>query len=268
MKQETSQWGKAVKKAVIDHDMTLKQLAEKIGYSNATVSQVVNGRYSNSSYKVIAEKINEVLGTEGLPERTETPSDEWCQTVKVELVKQSMTVNELAKQLDVSRDRLSLVINGKMMNEAKKEDSKVRKTKKLLSSYRRIKATLSDGEQFTPEEQAELRWKFIEDLMGNTREIAGKSERTIKDTERKREEDLYCVFRIEKATEMYREECEKSGSEEAKRRYRELSMMYLDEKPYTVQEISEVENISDKTVYKDIGIACGIVAIYLLGADF
>ena len=32
MKQETSQWGKAVKKAVIDHDMTLKQLAEKIGY--------------------------------------------------------------------------------------------------------------------------------------------------------------------------------------------------------------------------------------------
>ena len=114
MKQETSQWGKAVKKAVIDHDMTLKQLAEKIGYSNATVSQVVNGRYSNSSYKVIAEKINEVLG----PERTETPSDEWCQTVKVELVKQSMTVNELAKQLDVSRDRLSLVINGKMMNEA------------------------------------------------------------------------------------------------------------------------------------------------------
>ena len=36
----------------------------------------------------------------------------------MELVKQSMTVNELAKQLDVSRDRLSLVINGKMMNEA------------------------------------------------------------------------------------------------------------------------------------------------------
>ena len=110
--------------------------------------------------------------------------------------------------------------------------------------------------------------KRVRKIMGNTREIAGKSERTIKDTERKREEDLYCVFRIEKATEMYREECEKSGSEEAKRRYRELSMMYLDEKPYTVQEISEVENISDKTVYKDIGIACGIVAIYLLGADF
>lgn len=118
MMQEISQWGKDVKKAVIDQNMTLKQLAEKTGYSIATISKVVNGRYSNASYKNIAQKINEALGTNGLPERTETPSDEWCQTVKVELVKQNMTVNELAKQLNVSRDRLSLVINGKMMNEA------------------------------------------------------------------------------------------------------------------------------------------------------
>lgn len=116
MKSETSQWGKAVKKAAIDRNMTLKQLAKEIGYSNATVSQIINGRYSNSSYKVIAEKINKVLGTEGLPKRTETPSDEWCQSVKIELVKQNIAVNELAKQLNVTRDRLSLVINGKMMN--------------------------------------------------------------------------------------------------------------------------------------------------------
>ena len=148
-----------------------------------------------------------------------------------------------------------------------REENKVKKTKKLLGSYRRIKATLSDGEKFSAEEQIEIRWKFIEDLMGNSKEIAGKSERTIKDTERKREEDLYCVFKIEKAVEMYREECEKIGSEEAKRRYRELNMMYLSDTHYTVQEISEIENISDKTVYKDLGIACSIVAIYLWGVD-
>ena len=104
--------------------------------------------------------------------------------------------------------------------------------------------------------------------MGSAKEIAGKSERTIKDAERKREEDLYCIFRIEKAVELYQEECEKNGNEEAKRRFRELKMMYLDETFYTVQEIAELESISDKTVYKDIGIACGILAIYLLGANF
>lgn len=146
-----------------------------------------------------------------------------------------------------------------------REENKVKKTKKMLSSYRRIKATLSDEAEFTEEEQIELRWKFIQDLMGSVRETVSRSERTIKDEEKRRQEDLYCIYRIEKATEMYREECEKSGSEEAKRRYRELSMMYLEEKRYSVQEISEVENVSDKTVYKDLGIACGIVAVYLLG---
>lgn len=146
-----------------------------------------------------------------------------------------------------------------------REEDKVKKTKKMLSSYRRIKATLSDETEFSEEEQIELRWKFIQDLMGNAKEIVGKSERTIKDTEKRRQEDMYCVYRIEKATEMYREECERSGSGEAMRRYRELNMMYLDDRAYTVQEISEVENVSDKTVYKDLGIACGIVAVYLLG---
>ena len=146
-----------------------------------------------------------------------------------------------------------------------REENKVRKTKKMLSSYRRIKATLSDEAEFTEEEQIELRWKFIQDLMGNAKDTVSKSERVIRDGEKRRQEDLYCIYRIEKAAEMYREECEKSGSEEAKRRYRELSMMYLDEKEYTVQEISQAEKVSDKTVYKDLGIACGIVAVYLLG---
>ncbi len=146
-----------------------------------------------------------------------------------------------------------------------REENKVKKNKKMLSSYRRMKATLSDEAEFTEEEKVELRWKFIQDLMGSAREAVSKSERVIQDGEKRRQEDLYCIYRIEKATEMYREECEKSGSEEAKRRYRELSMMYLEDREYSVQEISQVEKVSDKTVYKDLGIARGIVAVYLLG---
>lgn len=146
-----------------------------------------------------------------------------------------------------------------------REENKVKKTKKMLSSYRRIKAALSDKAEFTEEEQIELRWKFIQDLMGSVRETISQSERTIKDEEKRRQEDLYYVYRIEKAIDMYREECEKSGSEEADRRYRELSMMYLEDKEYTVQEISQIERVSVKTVYKDLGIACQIVSVYLLG---
>lgn len=117
MRKETSQWSKDVRKAAIDKDMSLKQLAENIGYSYAVVSQVINGRYSNASYQAIAEKINKELGTTGLPERVDTPSDEWCQAVKIELVRQGMSVNQLAEKVSVSRDKLSMVINGRMMNE-------------------------------------------------------------------------------------------------------------------------------------------------------
>ncbi len=114
MKKETSQWGKDVRKAAIDKNMTLKQLSEKIGYSFSTVSTVINGRYSNKSYRTIANKINEVLGTHGMPERISTPSDEWCQAVKIEMVKRKMSINEAAEKLNISRDRLSLIINGRM----------------------------------------------------------------------------------------------------------------------------------------------------------
>lgn len=153
----------------------------------------------------------------------------------------------------------------KLEKKNKRAQNKVVQTKKMLSQYRRLKAKLSDEREFTEEEKIELRWKFLQDLMGNVGEIVSKSERTIQDVEKKRQEDLYCIYRIEKATEMYKEECEKSGSEESKRRYRELYMMYLDNREYSVQEISQIEKVSDKTVYKDLGIACGIVAVYLLG---
>lgn len=174
-------------------------------------------------------------------------------------------INEIAAIAGKEAVHIFRTEQAKAEKKKAKDGDKVKKTKKMLSSYRRIKATLSDEAEFTEEEQIELRWKFIQDLMGNVKETVGKSERTIQDAEKRRQEDLYCVYRIEKATEMYREECEKSGSEEAKRRYRELSMMYLDDQIYSVQEISTVENVSEKTVYKDLGIACGIVAVYLLG---
>lgn len=117
MRKEPSQWSKDVRKAMIDEGMTIKQLAENVGYSFAVISSVINGRYSNKTYRQIVEKINERLGTKGLPERVNTPSMDWCNAVKAELLYQDMSINQLAEKMDVSRDRISLVINGKMMNE-------------------------------------------------------------------------------------------------------------------------------------------------------
>ena len=145
-----------------------------------------------------------------------------------------------------------------------KEEDKVRRTKKMLSSYRRMKAALSEEAEFTEDEKIQLRWKFIEDLMG-TDSGMGKSELVVIDNEKKRQENLYCISCIENAVKLYGEECEKSSSEEGKRRFRELYSMYISEKPSTVQEIADLEGVSEKTVYKDLGIAASIIAVYLLG---
>lgn len=146
-----------------------------------------------------------------------------------------------------------------------KENDKVKKTKKLLSSYRRMKRQLSEEKEFTPEEKIELRWKFIEDLMGNANAIISKSDCKVIDTEKKRREDMYYIYCIENAIRMYQEECELSNNETAQRRFRELYAMYIAEEETPIVKIAEKENVSEKTVWKDLGISCGIVAVYLLG---
>ncbi len=146
-----------------------------------------------------------------------------------------------------------------------REEDKVRKTKRILSSYRRMKATLSEDTEFTEKEKIELRWRFIEDLMGSPDRQACRSERAAIDSEKKRQENLYCIHCIENAVRSYKEECDRSSNEEYRRRYRELHYMYIAEDPLTVREIAELEDVSEKTVYKDLGIACSIIAVYLLG---
>lgn len=151
---------------------------------------------------------------------------------------------------------------------AKMKRSKLKKAKEILKAYRKIKKALQSETRFTREEKIELRWSFIEDLMGNVNGIAEKSDRTISDKEKKRQENMYCIECVEKAAALYKSECYDSGNKEAIRRYNEFEMYYLTDKEYTVKEISKRESLSEKTIYKDIGIATKIVAIYLLGVDF
>ncbi len=111
------QWYGDVKNAMRDKGMSVRQLAEETGYAISTVSQTINGRYSRRNYQAIAGRINSVLGTKGLPERFCAPSDEWCQSVKIGLIRKNMSVSQLAEASGVTRDKMSHVINGRMMDQ-------------------------------------------------------------------------------------------------------------------------------------------------------
>ena len=145
------------------------------------------------------------------------------------------------------------------------ENQSIHITKSKLKSYRRVKASLVETEEFTEYEKIELRWEFIKDLMGSGLDVIEKSENRIKSFEAKRKRDLFEIQSIDKALSLYKEEVDNSDSEEAKRRYRELYSMYIDDKIYSIAEIAETENISEKIVYRDLGIACKIISVYLIG---
>lgn len=110
------QWYADVKNAMRDKKISVKQLAEKTGYSFSVVSSIINGRYSRRNYQVIAGEINRVLGTEGLPERIYVP-DEWYRSVKIGLCRKEMTVGQLARAAGVTRDKMSALINGKIVDQ-------------------------------------------------------------------------------------------------------------------------------------------------------
>lgn len=110
------QWYADVKNAMHDKGISVKQLAEETGYAISTVSQTINGRYSKRNYQAIVGRINSVLGTKGLPERIYAPLDEWCQSVKIELIRKNMNVGQLADAVGVTRDKMSHVINGRVMD--------------------------------------------------------------------------------------------------------------------------------------------------------
>lgn len=141
----------------------------------------------------------------------------------------------------------------------------IRITKKKLQAYRRTKTTLAEEIEFNDDEKVELRWQFVQDLMGVGLDGILDAENTMKKYEQKRRRDSFEVQIIDKALEFYEKEAEKSTNEEFKRRFKILKMMYVDPEEKTVAEIAEEENLSEKTVYRDLGIACEIMSVYLLG---
>lgn len=142
------------------------------------------------------------------------------------------------------------------------ETRKVAMTKELLSSYKSMKEMSGQEQELTDVEKVECRWKFMNDLMGN---LDDKAEAVIKDKEKRIQENAYALKVIEQAVSMYRSECEKNGGQEGARGLRALEKIYLTDGNYDVKKVAEVEKVSEKTIYKDIKIACKGLSYYVFG---
>lgn len=73
------------------------------------------------------------------------------------------------------------------------------------------------------------------------------------------------VVHMERMLDQWRLLCEHSGKEEEMRRYRVVTMMYIDPKPTPIEEIANFEHIDKRTVYRDIDAAIDKLAVLFFG---
>lgn len=149
----------------------------------------------------------------------------------------------------------------------KRKNDPVLNAKKMLQNYRAYVRNLEDSEEIeiTEEMQAQYRFDFLSDLMGTAKDEITHTEERIRGRIRSLSEQSYCVREIERAVRLYMEETDNSESEEAKRRFRVILSMYIEEKEKKVEDIAEIENVSRNTIYNDIEVACESIAIYMAG---
>lgn len=112
-----TQWGKEVKKAAIDQDLTLIEVSRKIGISYTLLSALMNGRYAKSNFENLVGRVNEVLGTTGIPPKPTVPSEQWCIAVRKAMLDRKMLVKDLASETGIPVDKVSLVINGNVYDD-------------------------------------------------------------------------------------------------------------------------------------------------------
>lgn len=75
------------------------------------------------------------------------------------------------------------------------------------------------------------------------------------------------VEHIETMLQLFEVFCYKSGNPEDPRRYRVIHGLWIADDPLTVVQLAEQENVAERTIYRDIDIACERIAALIFGID-
>ncbi len=151
--------------------------------------------------------------------------------------------------------------------QAKQEaDLRYKKTKERLKGYRLLKRKVEAESVYSEAEQDYWRLLFLQDLIGDPNSYMEKSTSEINKEEADRRNDCRKLALTENALHLYERDCEEHGKEVDQRRYQEMRMFYgLDEEPVLAAELAEMFAVTEKAIYKDIGIATRIMSVYLFG---
>lgn len=144
-------------------------------------------------------------------------------------------------------------------------DRRLRNTKLLLRNYRVFRAHAENAVfEIEPYESME---EIMVDLMMPDRDSTAFVESIRKSAAR----TATIVKHIETMMQLYQSYCFTIGSLEDQRRWRVVDELYIrdldGEKPKGVAELAKDEGVVERTIYKDIDIACERIAALMFGID-
>lgn len=183
------------------------------------------------------------------------------------MVQDDKTIGDVVKLADImelAKEVAKTTVEKMNELEAQRREmySPQKAAKKMLSEYRRLKKVADSEIQPTKEEALSLQWQYLRELMGNPEEKMY-AENVAYIQERKLQYNRYKVKKVERAFELYKQECEEIGTDEAMRRYRIIKSLYFENERVSVNEIADREHVTDKSIYKDIISAYKVMAVYL-----
>ena len=75
------------------------------------------------------------------------------------------------------------------------------------------------------------------------------------------------VKHMEAMMDLYKVYCTTIGTAEDERRWRIIDGLYINEERRTIKELAQEEGVVERTIYKDVDIACERIAALMFGVD-
>lgn len=151
--------------------------------------------------------------------------------------------------------------NEKAKQSRRRNDRKLRDTKRLLMHYREIKIHAEDAIASLAEINDED-YDFFRRLMEDDRKVDVESIVTSK------VRSSIMLDQIDTMLKKYEQISYATRREEEIRRYRVLDAMCISGELKTVREIAWAENVAERTVYRDLDVACSKMGALLFGIQW
>ena len=153
-------------------------------------------------------------------------------------------------------DGIYIVAPDDKLEEHEKQRRQFKNTKQLLANYQTLRNYIQEID-FEAEPTADSSIEILEGADGFTLADDDLSFEMIKQNQQRTK---IILDYIDNAVREYRSSCERAGTEDAQRRYRIIKAYFLDKEALPINQITEREQVKERTVYRDIKKAIGKLA--------